>query len=48
MDTLFEYGLTARSMSFIAFGIVSLSLAIWGAHRWREMRERRDEIRKPG
>jgi hypothetical protein len=40
MDTLFEYGLTERSMTAIAFAIITLSLSIWGACRQREARER--------
>ena len=39
MDSLFEYGLTPRSISAIAIGIITLSLAQWSAHRWRSRRD---------
>jgi hypothetical protein len=40
MDTLFDYGLTPRSLAAIAFGISAMALAMWGAYQWRAQRER--------
>ena len=40
MDALFEYGLTPRSLSAVAMGVVALALAVWGACRSRARRER--------
>ncbi len=41
MAALYEYGLTPASMTAVALAIVTLSLAMWGAHWWRAARNRR-------
>jgi hypothetical protein len=39
MTTFFEYGLTPRSITAIVAAVLTLSLAMWGANRWRRARD---------
>lgn len=41
MPTFYDYGLMPRSIAAIAAAVVTLTLAMWGARRWRSARDRR-------